>query len=478
MQTPDRRAVRLMGAVGVLAAALAAGTANAAPTDARTLGDEAAILLAALVRVDTTNPPGAEVAAARVLADRLRADGITAEVFESEPGRGNVHARLPGRGTARPIVLLSHLDVVPADARGWRHPPFAGVRADGWVWGRGTLDAKGVAAVHALALVALKRRGIVLDRDVILLATADEERGGMAGAGWVTRRRPELVAGAEFLLTEGDHVRVRRNARGRRTRVVQVAVGEKTPCWLRLTASGPAGHGSVPPAATAVTRLVRALDRLAAEPGPVRVVPSVERYFAALAGLEEEPLRSRLARLGDALADPVFRAQFTENRHQAALVRATLTPTVLLAGPKTNVIPAEASAEVDARLLPGDDPAAFVDRVRGIVADPAVRVEQILSFPASASDPDSALVHAVERLARTELGGAPVVPSVLAGFTDSHWFRDLGIASYGFVPWVLTEDDQKTVHGIDERVSEANLRDAVGRMVTLLRALDARPTEP
>jgi acetylornithine deacetylase/succinyl-diaminopimelate desuccinylase-like protein len=141
------------------------------------------------------------------------------------------------------------------------------------------------------------------------------------------------------------------------------------------------------------------------------------------------------------------------------------------------VIPAEASAEIDARLLPGDDPAAFLDHVRRVVADPEIHVEPILSFPASASDPDSALIGAVKTLARTDLDGAPVIPSVLAGFTDSHWFRDLGIASYGFVPWILTEEDQKTVHGIDERVSEANLRDAVARMVTLLRALEVRAAE-
>ena len=474
MRIADRRGRRLLALVFL---AIGAPIAAAAPaTDTRALGNETADLLAALIRVDTTNPPGAEVAAARLLADRFRAEGIAADVVESQPGRGIVHARLAGSGRARPLVLLSHLDVVPADGKGWKEPPFGGVRKDGSVWGRGALDCKGIAAVHAMTVIALKRRGVVLDRDVIVLATADEETGGRAGAGWVAEKRPDLVQGAEFLLTEGDHVHVRSTARGRGTRVVQVAVAEKTPCWLRLTASGPAGHGAVPPPATAVTRLVRAIDRLVAEPSPVRVVPSVERYFAALAPLEPEPLRSRLAHLGDALADPAFRTQFLENGHQSALVRATLTPTVLHASPKTNVIPAEAVAELDIRLLPGDDPAAFVDRVRRIVDDPSVRVEPVLSFPASASDPDSALVGAVRALAHSAYGDAPVVPSVLAGFTDSHWFRDLGIASYGFIPFVLTDDDEKTVHGVDEHVSEANLRDGVAHMVELLTALDARST--
>src|SRR5207247_289160 len=162
--------------------------------------------------------------------DLLPAEGIRAEVFESSPGRGSLHARLPGSGGAPPVILLAHLDVVPADPRGWRFPPFSGALEHGYVYGRGALDAKGVAVVELMALVALKRIGQPIDRDVILLATADEETGGRAGAGWIVQHRPELLGSAEYLLTEGDHIHVAQGGR----KVVQVAVAEKTPCWVKL----------------------------------------------------------------------------------------------------------------------------------------------------------------------------------------------------------------------------------------------------
>jgi len=445
---------------------LAAAAVGAADT-ARRWGDEAADLLAELIRIDTTNPPGGETAAARALARHLAAAGIRSEVIESAPGRGNLYARLQGSGRGRPVVLLSHLDVVPADPRGWRVPPFAGLRQGGYVWGRGAIDCKGVTAVEATALVALARSGERLDRDVILLATADEETGGAAGAGWLAQHRPDLVQGAEYVVNEGDDIHLLPGGR----RVVQVAIAEKAPCWVRLTATGDAGHGAVPPPETAVTRLVRALERLRRYRTPVRLTPAVETYFAALAPLEPEPLRTRLLHLRTALDDPTFLAEFTRNPRQNALVRDTITPTVLRGSTKTNVIPAEATAELDCRLLPGETPEAFLGRLAEAIGDATVRLDPLLAFPASASDPDSGFVAAVRQLARRELGGAPVVPSVIPGFTDSHYFRDLGIASYGFVPFVLTDADERTVHGTDERISVENLGAGVRRLLVLLRAL-------
>jgi acetylornithine deacetylase/succinyl-diaminopimelate desuccinylase-like protein len=440
---------------------------SAGQTDWRRLGDETADLLGNIVRIDTTNPPGGETAAANALARALQAEGIQAQVVESAPGRGNLHARLRGRGSGRPIILLSHLDVVPADGRGWRVPPFSGKRDGGWVWGRGTIDAKGVAAIQTMALIALARSGQPPPRDVILLATADEETGGRAGAGWLVEHRPDLLGGAEFLMTEGDHIHVR----DRHRRVAQVAIGEKTPCWLKLTARGNTGHGSTPPPQTAVTRLVRAINKLRRLQTPIRVVPSVETYFGALGALEPEPLRSHLKHLARSLEDPTFLTEFTRNPRQNALVRNTITPTVLSAGTKTNVIPPEATAQLDCRLLPGEKPADFLSLLRDVIADDAIEIETILSFAASASPADSAFMTAVRKLVAAEFSDVPVVPSVIPGFTDSHYFREHGIASYGFVPFVLTEEDEKSVHGVNERVSVENLREGVRRLVALLRAL-------
>jgi acetylornithine deacetylase/succinyl-diaminopimelate desuccinylase-like protein len=469
--SPTRRAAWVVLAL-VLGVGAPVRPASGADPDWRRLGEETADLLSDVIRIDTSNPPGAETAAANALARKLRGDAIAAEVFESAPGRGNLHARLAGSGRSRPIILLAHLDVVPADPRSWRIPPFAGVKEHGWVNGRGALDAKGVAAVELMTLVALKRSGVPLDRDVILLLTADEETGGTAGAGWIVQHRPELLGNAEFLLTEGDNVHVMSGGR----KVVQVAIAEKTPCWVKLTAHGEGGHGSTPPPQTAVTRLVRALDKLRRYRTAVRLVRPVEEYFTALAQLEKEPLRSRLSHLDDALQDPSFFAEFTRNPRQNALIRNTITPTVLEGSPKTNVIPDEATAQLDCRLLPGERPADFLALLREVIADDTVRVQTLLSFPASSSDADSGFMTAVRKLAATDLGGAPVIPSVITGFTDSHWFREHGVASYGFVPFVLSEDDERTVHGVNERVSIDNLRDGVRRLVSLLRALP--PDEP
>jgi acetylornithine deacetylase/succinyl-diaminopimelate desuccinylase-like protein len=302
---------------------------------------------------------------------------------------------------------------------------------------------------------------------VILLASADEETGGQAGAGWITEQRPDLLGNAEYLLTEGDHIHEPQDGR----LVVQVAVAEKTPCWVKVTAKGEGGHGSAPGPETAVTRLVRALGRLGDYQSPIKVVPVVEEYFAAVAPLEPPASRARLEHLGKALEDPAFVAEFTRSARQNALVRNTLTPTVLEGSRKTNVIPDQASAQLDCRLLPGEDPKEFVATLRRVIDDERVELETLLSFPASSSDSRSDLMEAIRALARRDLAGAPVVPSVITGFTDSHYFRAKGIASYGFVPFVLPPGEEKTVHGTNERVSVANLRDAVRRLVTLLRLL-------
>jgi acetylornithine deacetylase/succinyl-diaminopimelate desuccinylase-like protein len=441
---------------------------HAAEIDWAALGNETAELLSTLIRVDTTNPPGNETPAAELLRRKLAEVGVDAQIIESAPGRGNLHARLVGAGTARPIVLLAHLDVVPAEPSRWSVPPFGGERRDGFVYGRGALDAKGVAAVEAMAVVALVRSGMPLPRDVILLATAGEETGGQMGAGWLVDHRPDLVSGAEYLLTEGDHIHPRATGT-----LVQVDVAEKAPYWVRLVAHGEAGHGSAPAPDTAVTRLVHALDRILAAPSPIIVTSSVQDYFSALAPLEREPLRTRLAHLATSLRNPVFRAEFLANHRQSALVHDTVTPTVLDGSMATNVIPAEASAQLDCRLLPGADPKAFIARLEHAIGDPGIRIELLLAFASTASPGDSGLVRAVRAMADADLQGAPVVPSVITGFTDSHWFRSLGIASYGFVPIVLDEGDQHTVHGIDERISIENLSQGVRRLLLVLRALPA-----
>lgn len=452
-------------AAGLIILASAA-RGRAADIDWAAVEHEATEFLATYVQIDTTNPPGNETAAAQFLAGRFRQAGIDAEVFESAPGRGSVLARLPGTGGARPVILLNHLDVVPATPDGWDVPPFSGSVRDGYVYGRGALDCKGVGTVDALALLLMKRSGIALKRDVIFLGTADEETGGKLGAGWMVANHSDRFGNPEFVLNEGGRIELRPDG----ARAYAVAVAEKTPCWLRLTTTGPAGHGSAPPRQTAVTRLLRALDRIQAYRPALHVTPEVQAYYAAIAETQASPFRERYKSLRSALKDEKFRKEFLQSAHDAALVRNTITPTVLIASNKTNVIPRTASAELDCRLLPGQDPDRFVRTIKTVIDDPAVVVDVILNFPPSSSPTDTALFATLRAMARRD--AVPIVPSVLTGFTDSHYFRDKGIASYGFVPFVLDDEEDRREHGLNERLSTANLRDGTRRLIDLLQALD------
>ena len=457
------------GAIAILA--LMPRVVRAADIDWAAVEKDATDLLSAYIQIDTSNPPGNELAAAKFLAERFHVAGIEAEVFESDPGRGAVLARVKGSGAGRPIILLSHLDVVPANASEWSAPPFAGTVRDGFVYGRGALDCKGVGTVDAMALLLLKQRGSALKRDIIFLGTAAEETGGQQGAGWMVANHFDQLGNAEFVLNEGGEIHLAADG----TATYEVAVSEKTPCWLRLSATGDAGHGAAPPAQTAVTRLLDALDRVRALPQPVRVTPEVQAYYAARAALETGPRAARYRDLRRALKDERFRKEFLSDRHDAALVRNTVAPTVLTGSQKTNVIPRGASAEIDCRLLPGEDPARFVERIKGAIADPAVTVDVMLNFPPSSSPTDTGLYRSLRRLAQAD--GAAVVPAVLTGFTDSHYFREKGIVSYGFVPFRLTDDEGRREHGIDERLSTVNLRDGTRRLVELLQMLDDEATQ-
>jgi acetylornithine deacetylase/succinyl-diaminopimelate desuccinylase-like protein len=349
------------------------------------------------------------------------------------------------------LILLSHLDVVPAEEERWRHPPFEGVRTRGEIYGRGAQDAKGVTVVHLLTLLELARRERPLARDVIFLATPDEETGGGNGAGWISEEHPGLLGDAHYLLTEGGGVLTRPGAPD----TWQVAVTEKTPCWLRIRAKGPPGHSSVPPQETAVSRLLDALEGIRRIEPPLRVTPEVARMFASLAPAASPEDSAGFADLKAALgSNPAFRERFLAQPSYASLVRDTFTITVLDAAPRTNVLPARAEAHVDARILPGGRCASFTEKIRRAAAGPGIEVETLLSFPAKNSPIGTPLYRAIERVAGPD---ALTVPRVVSGFTDSHWFREKGLVAYGFVPRWHRIGETRGIHGPNERISIDNL---------------------
>jgi len=452
-----------------LLAIIASGrTALAAVADETASADEAAALLSRYLQIDTTNPPGNEIRAAKFFKEIFDREGIEAKIFESAPGRGSIYARLSGDGSKKAIVLLNHMDVVPAEASLWREPPFSGSIKDGVVWGRGALDDKGPAIMQLMAMLALKREKAALKADVIFLGTADEEAGGALGAGYLVDKHPELFTNVGLVLNEGGNIRIGEDGRAR---VYNVSVVEKAPLWLRLTASGTPGHGSTPSYDLAVNKLIAALGRIARYQTPIRVVPEVQKFYADVAGAEPEPRRAAYADLSRSLADSAFRAGFLKDPRNSASVRNTISITGIKGSDKVNVIPATATAELDVRLLPGEDPKAFIGELRKVIDDDTIKIDILLSFPAATSPPHPEAMNAIREFAAKHDGGAPVVAPLVRGFTDCHFFREKGIPCLGFMPHRSAPGGEGMVHGIDERISLENLRFGIGAMHEIVRKL-------
>jgi acetylornithine deacetylase/succinyl-diaminopimelate desuccinylase-like protein len=434
----------------------------ATTSQAQPLEDEALAWLQQFLRVDTVNPPGNEIRAVEFIANILDAEGIPFHSAESAPGRGNIWARLEG-GDEPALILLQHTDVVPADQNYWTTDPLSGEIRDGFIWGRGALDMKGTGISQLATFVSLKRAGIKLNRDVILVATADEEAGGLFGAGWLVENHPEIFEGAGLLLNEGGN-----GVQTARELVFNVEVTQKVPVWLRLTAVDEPGHGSMPNATSSVTRIVEALNIVRENPFPPRMVPAVEALFHSLAPSESAQWQDAYRNIATAIKQPGFDEKLLAHSvFMHALIRDTCSMTRMHASNKINVVPPEAWAELDCRILPDRPSQVFVAEVQEMLAETGVDVEVLMAFTPAVSTIDTVLYRAIEQLTAQRYPGSRVVPAVATGFTDSHFTRDLGIASYGFDPVVVPASEFSRIHGNDERVNV----EAFKRGVTDLQAI-------
>jgi acetylornithine deacetylase/succinyl-diaminopimelate desuccinylase-like protein len=432
------------------------------PLDYSRLTQEAAALLSKYIQIDTTNPPGNELPAAKLLKEKFLEDGIPATVWEPQPGRGIVAARLHGGGHhTKALVLLSHLDVLQAKPSQWQVAPFSGQIKDGAVWGRGALDDKGPGVIELMAMLALKRSGILINRDILFLATADEVQGGKNGAGWVVAHEANLFSDAGYLLNQGGAILQVSNGR----RLYTVATTEKTPLWLRLTVQGPAAQIFAPPDDTAVIRLIRALDRLLAYQPPIRVVDPVRDYFQAIGQLEGGP--PEYGDLAKALHDdPEFAKKFLTNPRNNAFVRDTVAPTKLTGSDAIDIIPTSVQAELNLQLLPEQDPQEVERNIIKVLDDKNLKVETILNFRSASSSRDSQLMNAIGKLAQSD--DSRVVPAIDLSFTDSHYFRQKGLISYGFIPIELNSAEEQTIGGANEHIPLKELGAGIHRMVQLL----------
>ncbi len=411
------------------------------------------------LQIDTTNPPGNEARATAWMKKILDEEGIENRVFEIAPGRANLWARLPATvpqgQRKRPIILLNHTDVVTSDAAHWTHPPFSGAIDGGVMYGRGAQDMKNEGLAQLVVLVMLKREKQPLDRDVIFLATADEEANNI-GVDWMVRH-PELLENAEYLINEGGENREEHG----RVLYVGVDTAEKSPYWVHLVAHGKAGHGSQPVADSAPNRLIRALDRLLAWETPLKLLPVVEDYLKARAPMETGRRAAWFRDPRRAMSDPGFRAYLNSDRDLAYLFRNTISLTMLGGSAQTNVIPPDAWANLDIRLLPGEDPARFHAELQRMINDPEVAVAPIGTFfKANSSPTETPLFRAIEKAAGRYFPGARVLPSMTSGYNECQRYRELGIVAYGFTPYSSTEAESETEHGNDERVRAEQVRRA------------------
>jgi acetylornithine deacetylase/succinyl-diaminopimelate desuccinylase-like protein len=427
--------------------------------------EEVTDLLSELVRIDTTNPPGNESKAAEYLGKNLGKDGFEYEIFESSPQRGSLITRLKGTGDKQSLLLLSHLDVVAANPLEWSVNPFSGVVKDGFVWGRGTLDMKGMTAIEAMALKLLKRNKVELKGDVILAATADEERGGLGGVDYLLRNYPNKIF-APYVLNEGGGWAI--PAQNKNVFTVQTA--EKGLFWFKVKAKGTPGHGSMPDVAdNAIMRMHKVIEKLGNYKGQVSFVSTVKQFLAEMTK-DDENLKDTVSHL---LANPelsdVVLGDLTKNSPAIAdeirpRIRMTITPTIIHGGIKENVIPSECEAVFDCRILPGQtvgQAQALIKQMLVEVGLDKLTIEVIQAQEPSASSVETPLYDVISKVLQDFEPGCGVAPLLMTGGTDSRFFRRMGSVCYGFHP-MRSETSYgvkvtRREHGIDERISIENL---------------------
>jgi acetylornithine deacetylase/succinyl-diaminopimelate desuccinylase-like protein len=418
--------------------------------DSHKLSSEVVNLLRDYLTIDTTNPPGDVIAAADWIGSVLASEGIAASRIDRSETKANLVATLPGLA-GDPLVLAHHMDVVPAVAADWDISPFGGELRDGCIWGRGTLDMKGFGVLTIVCALALKRAGISLTRPLRLLATADEEVGGLDGAKWLAENHFDEVSG-EFLLTEGSFARA-----GPRATYYAVQAAEKGVSTIKLTARGQPGHASSPRDDNAVIRIARALARFGSYRSPPAALNLARRFLAAFPPgvLGLGPTRG-VQDLSDLEMEELLHKLSGGSRVQNML-RNTYVPTMVNAGLGQNVIPPVCEAFVDCRSVPGVTGDDILSEIAAVIDDPEVTLELVKSSVGTESATDSELMDAIRESVQAERPGAIVVPYLTSGGTDCKHFRPRGVVCYGHIPFELDDKELEGIHGINERVSVENL---------------------
>lgn len=415
---------------------------------------EATQYLQEYIRINTVNPPGNEIEGVRFLKEIFNQESIPCDIFEPSPSRGSLLAILKGNGEKRPILLLSHIDVVPAEQAHWTVDPFAGKLKDGYLYGRGTLDDKSMGIIEMMILLIMKREQIHLKRDLLFLATADEETGGKWGVQWAMENIP-ILSGCEYALNEGGHIILNKEGMADR---YEISNGQKIMFQLQLKAKGTSGHGSMPHSDNPNVKLVHALEAVTRWETPYHILPMVKEYFHKIAPKQPPEDRKYFENIEEGLRNPSFAGSLTSNPIYNAMIRDTISLTVLKAGSKANVIPSESHAILDCRLIPGSSKEVFLEEIKKRLGNDIEIKGEMEGKSLPPSPFHTNLFRAIQKFATTHDPGCPVVPYLLPGATDSRFLREKGMISYDFCPFRLTENETRRIHGNDERISLENLK--------------------
>ncbi len=455
----------LLPGVARAQAAPAPMPATQGSVDMTALSQEALGWLQALLRINTTNPPGNELAAANYIAGILEKEGIKHEVIELSPGRGVVIGRLgnaPFPDQARALLLVAHLDVVGVLRDKWTVDPFAAIIKDGYLYGRGAIDDKGMVVANLAAFIALKRSGAPLDRDVIYLADDDEEQFGDDSIKLVVSKYWDKIA-AGFAINEGGRVMLKDG----KVIYVGIQTSEKVPVNVTVIATGTSGHASQPRADNAVVHLAAAIEKIGAYQPPWKLQSTTERYFEQVAKVEDDETAKWIRALEMAdRKDNAAKHISDMSPMWNSMLRDTIAPTMLSAGVRENVVPSEARANLNIRLLPGDSVHDVIAALAKIVTDPQIRFEIApdQGMPSPPSSLDSALYQTIERVSGQVFPDAVVMPFLSTGATDSAQLRLHGVEAYGLLPFPLTEGDDLRMHADDERISLDSFQKGIAYM--------------
>lgn len=424
------------------------------------VANELSVMLEEYIQIDTSNPPGNEANACKWFKTIAIKENIDYQIIQSEDNRSNFIANINANLTSeKRIILLNHIDVVPAEVEDWNFAPFSGGTQDGYVHGRGALDMKGMGIIELMTLILLHRENYS-KRNIVFLASADEESGSKFGVEYLVKNYPELFD-ASFVINEGGIGTI--DAFGKQEKIFNVGISEKSPCWLNLKVSGDAGHGSKQTFESANVRLVYALNKIINHKFDIQISREVHQYYSFL---------NKLNIINDEVNDKFFHSVIKDNSYAHSILTNSIAITQINAGYKNNVVPSIASASLDVRLVPGYDPEQFIDELRIIINDPNISIEKEFISSTKTSPIDNYAYNAIENVVKKIVPEASVVPYVTTGFTDSRVFRRLGVPAYGFMPILVSKDELRGIHGVNEKISLDNLLLGVKILYHLIDQLD------